>query len=39
MEASQSSLKRGSSSCVDMGAGRRVERRARCVVSERRGSG
>ncbi len=39
MEASQSSLKRGSSSCLDMGAGKRVERRARCVVRESRGRG
>lgn len=38
-EASQSSLKRGSSSWVDIGAGRRAVRRARCVVKDRRGSG
>lgn len=37
--ASQSSLKRGSSSFSDFRAGRRVESRARCVVRLRRGSG
>jgi len=39
VEASQSSLKSGSSSFSEMRAGRRVERRARCVVRERSGSG
>jgi len=39
MAASQSSLKSGSSSCAEMGAGREVERRARWVVRLRRGRG
>jgi len=39
MEASQSSSKRGSSSSSDLSFGRRVERRARWVVRERRGRG
>ena len=37
--ASQSSLKSGSSSSELIGAGREVERSARCVVRERRGRG
>ena len=41
MEASQSSLKKGSSLAEEseVRAGRRVERRARWVVRERRGRG
>ena len=37
--AAQSSLNSGSSSAVERRAGRRVERRARWVVRERRGRG
>ena len=39
VEASQSSLKSGSSSFSEMSAGRRVDKRAKCVVSESKGSG
>jgi hypothetical protein len=38
-EASQSSSKRGSSSPSDFNFGNLVDKRAKCVVSDKRGSG